>query len=252
MTRTFDFGGSIVVTSEVSGQTVIGQVSGQTIISQISGQTIISSISGQSVITSVSGNTIRFASQQQGAAFSGGNWVTIVGTTGAAPASTLGLNIDTNIVAVNALTTFSPVIGLESATNQYVRVRTTESGSPSAGGGVDYRLKVSLWSGDFQAMSGKTVYSQGSTVRTGTLLVVPELSGGVELGSGVVFSAAIKSLSGNTDIFIGGTGTEAPFSGKGFLLDGGAAVTLNVNNFNAVRAFATTSGQKVSLIGVAP
>ena len=62
-------------------------------------------------------------------------------------------------------------------------------------------------------------------------------------------SLTLKSLSGT--LYIGGTAqSNMPFIGYGMLITAGEAVTLEVNNFNLVRACAAVSGDTLSVLGV--
>lgn len=79
---------------------------------------------------------------------------------------------------------------------------------------------------------------------------IPSLSGGVVLSSGKVGNAVIRNMSGNADMYVGGSGSR-PFSGFGFNLHGGDGLTLRIGNFNQIYVFAATSGQLVSYIGTA-
>jgi hypothetical protein len=60
----------------------------------------------------------------------------------------------------------------------------------------------------------------------------------------------VKNLSGNADMYVGGSGFR-PYSGYGFNLAGGEAVALDISDFNLIYLCSTTSGQKVTFIGVA-
>lgn len=98
--------------------------------------------------------------------------------------------------------------------------------------------------------AGTYAYYSAGSIRGRALLPVTGVSGGVALASGDVASLTIKNLQGNGDMFVGGTGSEAPNSGIGFLLSGGEGVSLTATNFNKVQVFATTSGQVISYFGV--
>lgn len=99
-------------------------------------------------------------------------------------------------------------------------------------------------------ISGANVKEFGSSILTAPTLTVESLSGGNELGSGATFKVVVRSQSGNTVMFIGGTGSNAPFNGQGLEMYGGESITIPVDNFNKVRVFASTSGQKVSFLGI--
>lgn len=111
-------------------------------------------------------------------------------------------------------------------------------------------------SGDISVSSGlygKMEIACADTIRTGTLTPITAASGGCEVVptswcSGDIHSLIIKNLSGNADIFIGGT-TCKPYSGYGFCLAGEEAITLDIcQGYNAYGC-ANTSGQFLTYIG---
>lgn len=106
-------------------------------------------------------------------------------------------------------------------------------------------------SGNVVNTSGNVNFDFGTVIRTTSGTIVTSLSGGTELGSGIVINVTVRNLSGNGPMYIGGTGTEAPFSGKGMILFGNESQTYDIDNFNKIRLFANTSGQRVRVIGVA-
>jgi len=99
-------------------------------------------------------------------------------------------------------------------------------------------------------ISGEVVGIETPTaVRTRDILVVSSNSGGTLLLSGDIKGATVKSLSG--DIFIGGTTTpDMPYSGHGLLLAAGEAWSLDIDNFNKIRACAAVNGDWLSYAGV--
>jgi len=105
-------------------------------------------------------------------------------------------------------------------------------------------------------VSGETVSIETpTTVKTGPIQIVTHGSGGQVLHSGSVKSALVKALSHNSGmIAVGGSGDrpwyEAACSGQGLVLDGGEAVSLDVDDFDAVYVVAEVSGEQVSFIGV--
>jgi hypothetical protein len=53
------------------------------------------------------------------------------------------------------------------------------------------------------------------------------------------------------NIYLGGVaGGDMPFSGGGYLMEAGGALTLGVNNAGLVRVFASVSGDKVTYVAV--
>ena len=104
--------------------------------------------------------------------------------------------------------------------------------------------------------SGEVKTCEGCTqiIRTADLVLFPANSGGESICvsgqwcSGNVHSVVVKSISGNQDVFIGGSGCK-PYSGHGFLLDPKETVTLDVCNPCIVYGYATHSGDRVTWIG---
>lgn len=88
-------------------------------------------------------------------------------------------------------------------------------------------------------------------VQTSTLLKVTGASGGSKLASGAVYQVTVRhSPSQSGLMFVGaGSGVYAPFSGQGFILTAGDAVTLAVNVSTDIAICATISGETVSWIG---
>lgn len=108
--------------------------------------------------------------------------------------------------------------------------------------GIIHRLVV--------AFSGDNVFEHGSALITNPMRQATNASGGVILSSGSVFSVTVNSMSGNAPVWIGGTGSQAPFSGKGLQVYGGGSVSLKIDSVDDIRVFAEVSGQLVSWIGV--
>ena len=100
------------------------------------------------------------------------------------------------------------------------------------------------------AISGESVdIIAGTAVKTGTLLVATGASGGNAFAAKVCKSATVKSLSG--DVWVGGTAVgDMPYSGYGFLLAAGEAVSLDIDNFSDIKGCANISGDWLAIIGV--
>ena len=81
--------------------------------------------------------------------------------------------------------------------------------------------------------------------------VIGAISGGVPLTSGAIMSVIVKALSINSgDIYVGGYKTgHQPYSGVGFLLEPGDAMSINIDNIGKVNLFAEVSGDKATYIG---
>ena len=106
---------------------------------------------------------------------------------------------------------------------------------------------VSIQSG---ATVGILVPTTVTICYSGNPLLVPNASGGINLLSGAVVSVTVKALTSNVGhVYMGGA-TEMPYSGQGFVLEPGEAITVDIANMGLVKVFATTSGDKVSYVGV--
>jgi len=84
----------------------------------------------------------------------------------------------------------------------------------------------------------------GTAVQSG----LPNSSGGTALQSGDLYVITVRNVSGNNDIYVGGSGSY-PYSGFGFVLCGGDALTMSITNANLVYLYATVSGQFVKWLG---
>lgn len=127
--------------------------------------------------------------------------------------------------------------------DQTISVTTDISGQPVTVSGN--RVEAHIMSGSVSTTQGALTLMRGRA-----LLAITSNSGGVQLTSGDCSSMVLKNLVGNADMYVGGSGIEAPFSGNGFPLGGGEAVTMTLSNFNAVRVFASNSGQFVGYFGI--
>jgi hypothetical protein len=121
---------------------------------------------------------------------------------------------------------------------------------------------VFVESGVYLASGVHTVPNSGQVIdvgcaeiiRTADLVTFPANSGGESICvsgqwcSGNVHSVIIKSLSGNKDIFVGGSGCK-PYSGHGFALAMQEAVTVDVCNPCIVYGYATHSGDRITWMG---
>jgi hypothetical protein len=92
-------------------------------------------------------------------------------------------------------------------------------------------------------------YEIGSGIITGDLVTITSFSGGVALPAfGSILSVTVENLSGNGNMWIGGTGnaTSYPVSGHGLVFYPGAVANIRVDNSSDVRIFAENSGNQVS------
>lgn len=196
---------------------------------------LVVTFSGDSIIGSVSGNMVSVSGQPVNVS---GNVVDI-GAAGnvAVVNSTLTDNM-TN--SDNALGVRANLMGYNESVNDWARIRITQSGQGISG--TAHKLVV--------AFSGDSVFEHGSTLITNPMRQVTNASGGVVLSSGSIFSVTINNESGNAPVWIGGTGAQAPFSGKGLHVYGGGSISLKIDSVDDIRVFGETSGQFVSWLGI--
>jgi hypothetical protein len=94
-------------------------------------------------------------------------------------------------------------------------------------------------------ISGETVQfaaAPPTTFRARGVLFAQDISGGVPLGSGPTVSVTL---------WVGGTNIgEQPYSGFGVLLKKDDHLSVDIDNFNRIRVFATVSGVGVNYFGV--
>lgn len=97
------------------------------------------------------------------------------------------------------------------------------------------------------------VLEAGNTIRTAPWVVINTESGGTPLGSGIV-PYGVRLINVGTvisgDLFVGGTGTNAPFSGQGYFLGPAQNIELRIKNLDQVRLTAALSGVRVAWIGI--
>ena len=117
---------------------------------------------------------------------------------------------------------------------------------------------VAKVSGEAVRVSGQAVVVSGQLIRitaptlarTNAILTVTGASGGAVLHSGVVVSVVMKALSTNSgDLYVGST-TNPPYSGFGFQLAKGEALSVDIGNFNVIRVISQVSGDKITFYGV--
>lgn len=79
------------------------------------------------------------------------------------------------------------------------------------------------------------------------------LSGGVSLWSAVCVSVTVKAMPNNSGVvYVGGyTAGQMPYSGCGFVLAAGEAITVDVNNIGKVKVCTTLSGSQITYIAMA-
>lgn len=88
-----------------------------------------------------------------------------------------------------------------------------------------------------------------TAVRKADYLIVGALSGGIELASGPIVSVVVKALAANSgDVFLGASGTV--YSGHGFQLRPGDALTADIDNLNRIYGMASVSGDTLTYLGI--
>lgn len=148
-------------------------------------------------------------------------------------------------------------------------------GGLTISGGVTVSGTVNISSGNVYVTSGfvsfypSTRTGNNYVLEVGNAVIMPTVSGtglgtnnsgGISLfSSGPLISLTLRSQSGNSAMLIGGgTTTNAPattaYGNVGIELFANESLTLKVNNSNLVNIFnetAGTSGQRVTVVGIA-
>jgi len=123
------------------------------------------------------------------------------------------------------------------------------------GGAVSISGNVITMSGNMietHIMSGEVTVEQkaSDTINIGAFATPTAESGGTQLSSGAVHSVIIRNMSGNQDVFVGGSGnTTNPYSGYGYCLEMDEKLTIDVQNFSEISLCANISGQLVTYMG---
>lgn len=195
---------------------------------------------------------------------SGFNQVTISG--GLANMSGLGVTVNSGVAVTISGNVISQASGAWMASGIIPNISgqaVSVSGNvvnPVSGKTLVFDPSGAVWKDLWTSASGQNNVSIGNPVPFNYVLAplsgigfgatsgIPSLSGGVVLSSGNVAVAVVRNLSGNADMWVGGSGSR-PFSGFGFVLHGGDGLTMSIRNFNQLYLFANTSGQLISYIG---
>lgn len=216
-----DLGGAnITATADISGEIVYARVSGQTIY-HISGFNDVQ-ISGQTVaLWMASGrNAVYLTNEPQ----------TSVAQVAAAADNQ---NVQNSLFVTAQLTAND-----QNVATKWNRVRHTASGSALSQDGTVFRLLADTT-------------QAGDTLRTAASVQCTDFSGGTIIGAvRTIHGLVVKNLSGNAPVYVGGIGTNAPFSGKGYILMGNEEREFRVQSASGVKVFATVSGQLISYYGV--
>lgn len=99
--------------------------------------------------------------------------------------------------------------------------------------------------------AGRAFFSDSyDRIKNHSPINVSAASGGSQLESVPVGRVYLRSESGNSIMWWGGTSNDAPYSGHGFPLYGGElSIPIHVTNFSAIQIVASVSGQVVYPIG---
>lgn len=115
--------------------------------------------------------------------------------------------------------------------------------------------EVKICLSDIASLSGiVTLNPCVNILRIGSYVQLNSISGGSPLAisgqwnSGPTINLMIKNMSGNTDVFLGGSGQ--PYSGHGYALTANEKIEINVCNPLIVYGFASNSGQLITFIGL--
>lgn len=107
----------------------------------------------------------------------------------------------------------------------------------------------------YLASGFNNVREVGSTIinssLSGAYIITGNSGGNTLFSGGPLISTTLRNASGNNVMFIGGLNTNAPTTNIGIPLFANESLTLKVVNFNAISAFASTSGQILYYIGLA-
>jgi mucin-19 len=264
-------GASVISAANISGQAVT--VSGNTVIAKISGETV--TIAGG---VSISGNIVQISGQIVGANIISGQFTLDANQLSNVAAASgvvlkniqgsgnqllttvaMGLNYFTNpnapkYIALNVDNEGCTYVTTHSG--EYVGISGTVTVNSGTGVIVQSGIGVQVRSGTGVVIqSGASVISAANIptlVQTGSILRVTGLSGGIAISSGIVVSAVVKAVAGNSgDIYVGGSGAARnPYSGYGYLLRPGEAYGTDINNLFSVKVVASISGDMITFAGV--
>ena len=193
---------------------VTAKISGETVMAKVSGQSVVVT-SGQ-VVAKISGETITAIGKISGEAVKvSGEAVKVSG--------------ETLIAKVSGETVIAKISG---------------------------ETVIAKVSGETVKISGETVSIETpTTVKTGPIQVVTSASGGQILHSGAIKAAIVRANTANSGNIAVGGATDRPWyeaagSGQGLILDAAEAVSLDMDDFDAIYVVAEVSGDKVSFGGV--
>ena len=85
---------------------------------------------------------------------------------------------------------------------------------------------------------------------SGAYIITGNSGGSILFSGGPLISTTLRSASGNNIMFIGGLATNAPTTNVGVPIWANESLSLKVANFNAISAFAATSGQVLYYFGL--
>lgn len=145
-----------------------------------------------------------------------------------------------------------------------VHILFSKSDTPISGAGVTAKianvadfsgLSVTTTVNTTTNISGQSIKEVGTGIVNPTnsgAFVITSLSGGSTLFSGgPLLSATLRNSSGNNVMYVGGVGgTNQPYANNGIEIYANESLTLKVPNFNLIAVVASTSGQRLSYIGL--
>ena len=211
-------------------------------VTEVSGQTVIAKISGETVIAeaNIVSTAILLPVDIQASAIN-------VPVTGTVVAKVSGETVNVNIAS--------------SAIMVPVDIQGVTVDLPVTGGPVIAKISgetvVAEISGQtvVAEISGQTIIAKvsGETVLLAppsTLLYGRVIVGSTptQLGTGGISAVAIKSESGNSEIWIGDASVN---SGVGYVLYGKEEIIIEIDNLNKIYLYAAVSGQAVTYLAVA-
>lgn len=245
-------------------------ISGSTVLSVWQASGLVSISSGAISVTSGAISVLSGEVHVMSGSVVLGAGTSMIGSVSVASGATSVISGEIHVIS-GGITVLSggATIGTVTIGSQPISVTTSISGNAIASGivpnisgqavSVSGNTVITSISGNAVSISGNILNISGVTPNAATQIRIglsgtavqsgiPNTSGGTALQSGDLYVITVRNVSGNNDMYVGGSGAR-PFSGFGFVLCGGDAVTMSITNANLVYVFATTSGQFIKWIG---